>query len=113
MPRSYRRLCLRGQTSEIFEGINAGGMTIRPNGLDGIAADIDDAHDLKCPLGKRLRRILVNISHDVHFPVAPRAGAPAAHGFHRDKAFCPIIPFDGQFPANLLNICWLHTFSDA
>ena len=69
---------LRGQSAEIFEGINAGGMTIRPNGLDGIPADIDDAHQLKSPRAERLCGILVNIAHDVLFPVATRAGAAAA-----------------------------------
>lgn len=86
-------------------------MSVRPNRLDGIAAHIDHPHKLERPRPQDLIRPLVNISHDVPLPLAAGARAVTSQRFNRDKALLPIIPFDGQFVADLLDVRGLHGLS--
>lgn len=106
--RLSRRRRLGREARKILEGKNAGAVAVGPNGLDGVAADIDHAHESKGARGERLIGPLVEVPHDVPLSLAARARAMSAHGFQRDKTLAAIVPFDGQFAADLLDVRWLH-----
>ncbi len=109
--RSYQRSRLFvGEAAEVVEGVETGGVGVGPDGLDGVAANVDDAHELKGARAEGLGGVFVDVAHDVFFSVAAGTGTVAAQGFHRDKGFGSIIPFYGEFGANLLNVGWFHFF---
>src|SRR5436190_1987563 len=86
-------------------------MAVAPNRLDGVAADVGDARELKRLWRQRPVRILIDIPQDVAFAFAACARASTPQRFQPHKAFAPIIPLDGQFIADLLNIRRSHEHS--
>src|SRR5476651_1284606 len=91
--KHYLKRSCAGETAEVVEGVEAGGVAVGPDGLDGVAADVDDAHELKGAGGKVLGGIFIDVAHDVYFAAAPGTGTMPAHGFQRDETLGPVIPF--------------------
>jgi len=83
-------------------------MTITPDWLNCVAPDISDAQQASALLGHWLIRVLVNVAQDISLALAPGARTTTTQRLQRHKALRAIIPFDGQFLANLLNIDRSH-----
>jgi hypothetical protein len=83
-------------------------MAVSPLRLDCVAADVVKTHDLKREWAKRFRRRFIDVAHDVAFAVAARAWALAAHLFEADESFGAVIPFDGEFGADDVDVSWSH-----
>ena len=84
-------------------------MTITPDWLNCVAPDISDTQQASALLGHWLIRVLVNVAQDIGLALAPGARATTTQRLQRHKALRAIVPFDGQFLANLLNIDRSHT----
>ena len=67
-----------GDAFEVFPGVDSCGMTIAPDGLNGVAAHQGQPTQLKCTGPQFLSRSFVDISHDIHFSSTPRTGAASA-----------------------------------
>ena len=102
--------CL-GDFPQIIERINPAGMAVAPNRLDGVAAHVGDAPELKRLGRQRFVRILINVPHDVGLAFAPGAGTTTSQRLQPHKTLAAILPSDGQFIANLLNIHRSHRHS--
>src|SRR5271170_293100 len=63
------------QSLQIIERVKSGGMPIRPQGLNGVAADRRGAHQHESPRIQRRPGGLVNISEDIRLSFASGAGA--------------------------------------
>lgn len=50
----------------------------------------------------------VEIAHDIHFAFTAGAGAGAAEFFERDETFLAVLPFDGEFLADGLEVGGAH-----
>lgn len=83
-------------------------MAIAPHRLNGIATHGIQASELEGLGGKGLVRAFVEGSHDVAFADAAGARARPAQCFDGNEAFPAVIPFDGQFRADLLKIDRSH-----
>jgi len=84
-------------------------MTIAPGRLNRIAPHIRDAQQSGALGRQRLIRVFVNVAQDIGFALAPGARATTTQRLQWHKALRAIVPFDGQFLANLLNIDRSHT----
>src|SRR6186997_1020837 len=84
-------------------------MTIAPRRLNRITPDIRDAQQSGALGRQRLIRVLVNVAQDIGLALAPGARATTTQRLQRHEALRPIVPFDGQLLANLLNIDRSHT----
>ena len=83
-------------------------MTVTPDGFDGVAADIGNSHELKCRRRQWSVRMLVEITHDVHFPFAAGARTVAKQFFQPHKTFAAVLPSDRQLLSDWLNIRRSH-----
>ena len=106
--KKRKRLWLAGDFEEVFEGINAGVVAVGPDGLDAVAADGIEPGQFEGDAGKGFRGVFVNVAEDVGFAGAAGAGAGAAEFFERNKILMAILPFDGQFISNRLNVGRAH-----
>ena len=98
----------RRHSFQIVKRINPRCVSVRPNRLNSIAAHADKPNQLK---GRRCQRpvgILIDIPQNVRFTLAIRARATAPQPFQWNKTLTAIIPFDGQFLADLLKIQRSH-----
>jgi len=86
-------------------------MSIAPDRLDGVSADVRDAGKLEGLRRQRTGGIFINVPHDVLFPLASGARTMTAQEFERDETLAAIVPFDGQFGADALQIDWMHETS--
>jgi hypothetical protein len=53
-------------------------------------------------------RVLINVAHNVHFAFAARAGAGSPEGFEAQERLRLVIPLDGEFVANPLDVHRFH-----
>src|ERR1700722_8482697 len=83
-------------------------MAVAPDRLNGIAAHFNNAFELEGRWPERLLRPFVECSHDVALAFAASAGAGSPQLLQWNKAFPGILPFDGQFRTDLLQIRRLH-----
>ena len=97
-----------GDFLEVFEGKNSSVVAVGPDGLDAVAADGIETGQFEGDAGKRFRGVLVNVAEDVGLAGAAGAGAGAAEFFERNKILPAILPFDGQFISNRLNVGRAH-----
>jgi len=85
-------------------------MSVSPRGLKGVTADRGEPRQLKCLRVECFFRVPVNIPHNVGLAFAAGARAMPAEFFEGNKRFLAVIPFNGQFAANVLNVQWVHLF---
>lgn len=83
-------------------------MTVPPGGLDSITTYGHHASDFESACAQRLVRTFVQLTEDVDFALATGARAKTPHLFEGEKGLRAIIPFDGEFVSDLLNIYWPH-----
>src|SRR5258707_14917896 len=86
-------------------------MSIGPDRLNGITAHESQSSELKCRRRQRLFRPLVQVPHDIRLAFAARARTSSPELFHRNEAFSPVLPFDGQFLANGLYVRGAHAYT--
>src|SRR2546425_655706 len=96
------------QVPQVIEGIDSARMSVSPLRLNRITADGRDTNKLKGRGWKRFRRSLVDLAHNIGLAFASGAGTISAEVFQRDIGFGAIIPLDGQFVADVLNINRFH-----
>src|SRR5262245_1218062 len=83
-------------------------MAVSPDGLNGVGADVLDSDQLSGFFCERRLRPLVNISHDVHFTFARRAGTMPPQLFKRNERLPAILPFYCQLISNWLDVESAH-----
>src|SRR5882762_8140032 len=83
-------------------------MAVAPDRLNCVATDIGDAPELKRFWRQRFVRILIDIPHDVALALASGARTTASQRLQPHKTFAAILPSDGQFVTDLLNIRRSH-----
>src|SRR5438093_4846389 len=84
-------------------------MAVAPNRLNGVAADVGDAPELKRRRRQRFVRIFIDIAHNDALALAAGAWATPSQRFQPHKAFVAILPSDRQFFADMLNIHRSHS----
>ena len=82
-------------------------MAIAPRGLESIAADKIPAAKLKTLVAVTNSRS-DDFTHHVRLAPARRARAGTAQEAERQKGLAPVIPLNGEFTADLLDICRLE-----
>src|SRR5262249_51207939 len=96
------------QTAEISKAINAGPVAIAPVELQRITA-----HDVEFEKVKALVGVAYMWAHDstehIRLTAARSAGTCAPQQFEFQKRFSAIIPRNGQFISNLLDVVGLQT----
>ena len=83
-------------------------MAILPDGLNGVPADSFDPDKLKSLRRKRTVGVFVEIAHDVDLAFASGARTTATKFLQADEIFMAIVPFDGDFLADLLEVYRAH-----
>ena len=83
-------------------------MAIGPHGLQGVAAHAAQADQLKSIGGERALGLLVNIAQDVGLTLAAGAGAAPPQHWQWNVTLRTIIPLDGEFVPDALNVSGLH-----
>src|SRR5688572_3819707 len=83
-------------------------MSVRPLRLNRVAADVGDAFEDERIRAQGFLRADVEVAHDVLLAFAPGAGAGAAQFLQRDETLRAVLPFQGQFISDLLDICQSH-----
>lgn len=86
-------------------------MAVSPKWLHRVATYIAKPHQLKRARTQLLFRSLIDIAHDVRFSLARGAGTMPPKLFQRHKTFAAIVPLDGQFIADRLNVQRFHVLS--
>jgi hypothetical protein len=91
------------ETFQVLKRIEAGVVAVFPRGLDGITPDKRIvAHPETGRFVTDLR--LFDTAHDVRLTAASRARAMAPHVFERKVRLCAVVPDEGQFIADELNV---------
>ena len=83
-------------------------MAVAPDRLKSVAANEVQFFQFERFGGQRLVRAFVEIAHDIAFAHAAGTRTLPAQFFNGNVAFPAIVPFDGQFGANLLEIDRSH-----
>ena len=83
-------------------------MSICPDWLQGITAHAAQADQLKSIGGERTLGMLVNIAQDVRLTLAAGAGAAPPQHWQWNVTLPAIIPLDGEFVPDALNVGGLH-----
>ena len=91
------------QTAEISKAINPGVMSVGPARLDCITAYQIESDELEALFGVAHIRTH-NLAEHVRFAAASRAWARAPPQFKFQKRFRAVIPSNGQFVSDLLDI---------
>ncbi|MEY2597998.1 MAG: hypothetical protein RLZZ142_257 [Verrucomicrobiota bacterium] len=86
--------------AEVGEGEKAGSVSVRPLGLEGVAADGVEAAELEA-LGGEFALGAVDVSEHIGLALADGAGAGTAELFEADEGFGAVGPRDGEFLADL------------
>ena len=95
---------------QIIETIYARCMAVAPNGLDAIAAHALDLAHFE-GTGRELRLgTAMDVPHDVRLAFAAGTGASAPKRFQRNVTFGSVLPTDGKFVSDRLNVGRLHLF---
>src|SRR5882672_10052289 len=91
------------QTAEISKAINPGAVSIRPTGLQCIAADEIESDKLEALL--RVAHLRThNLTEHIRLAAASRARTRATQQFKFQKRFGAVIPGNGQFVSDLLDV---------
>jgi hypothetical protein len=91
------------QTAEVSKAINPGAVSIRPTGLQCITA-----HEIESDKREAFVRVAhvrtQNVTEHIRLAAARRAGTRAPQQFKFQKRFGTVIPGNGQFVSDLLDI---------
>jgi len=91
------------QTAEVSKAINPGAVSIRPTGLQCITAHEIESDKLEAFV--RVAHVRTqNVTEHIRFAAARRARARAPQQFKFQKRFGTVIPDNGQFVSDLLDI---------
>src|SRR6478672_10691523 len=93
------------QTAEISKAINPGAVSVGPAGLDCITAYQIESDELEALFGVADIRTH-NLTEHIRFAPASRAWACAPQQFEFQKRFGAVIPGNGQFVSDLLDVRW-------
>ena len=97
----------RVDPAQIVIGIEASVMTVAPGRLERIATDEIPAAKLETLVG--VTDVRPNdLAHYIRLATAGRAGAGRAQEAERKKGFAPVVPFDGEFVPDLLDVLRLE-----
>src|SRR6476469_7174167 len=96
------------QTAEISKAINPGAVSIRPAGLQCVTAHQVESHKLEALIGVAHIRTH-NLTEHIRLAAASRARAGAPQQFEFQKRFGAVIPGNGQFVSDLLDVAWLKS----
>ena len=91
------------QTAEISKAINPGAVSISPAGLQCITADKIESEKLEALVGVVHMRTH-NLTEYIRLAAASRARTRAPQQFKFQKRFRAVIPSNGQFVSDLLDI---------
>ena len=91
------------QTAEISKAINPRAVSIPPAGLQCITAHKIEPDKLKAFVGVAHKRT-DNVTEHIRLPAASGARARAPQQFEFQKRFGAIIPGNGQFVSDLLDV---------
>ena len=83
-------------------------MAVRPHRLHRVTADEWRADEPEGIRSQRTVGAFVEIAHDVPLALTSGAGAMASQFLQLDEAFAAVVPLDGKFIANGLEIGWSH-----
>lgn len=97
-----------GQAEQVVEGEQTGVVAVGPDGLNGVAPDGSELTQLKRGGLERLGGAFVELAENVPFPLASRAGAGSPQGIEAEIALAAILPLDGQFLADGLEVFGAH-----
>ena len=95
---------------QIIKTVNARCMAVAPNGLDAIPAHAPELAHFEGAWRKLRLGPAMDVPHDVRFAFAAGAWASAPERFQRNVTFGPVLPTDGKFISNHLNVSRLHLF---
>ena len=96
------------QTAEISKAINPGAVSIGPPGLDCVTAHQIESGKLETLIGVAHMRTR-NLTEHIRFAAASCARACAPQQFEFQKRFGAVIPGNGQFVSDLLDVRWLKS----
>jgi hypothetical protein len=96
------------QTAEVSKAINSGAVSIGPTGLQCITAHQIKSKELET-FGSVGHMRTHNVTEHIRLAAASRARARAPQRFEFEKRFRAVIPRDGQFISDLLNVTGLQT----
>src|SRR4029077_15733793 len=96
------------QTAEISKAINAGAVSVAPTGLECITAHKIESNEVEALLGVAHMRSH-NLTEHIRLAAASRARAGAPQQFEFQKRFGAVIPGNGQFFSDLLDVAWLKS----
>ena len=91
------------QTAEISKAINPGAVSVGPAGLDCITAHQIESGELEALFGVTYIRTH-NVTEHIRLATASRAWARAPQPFEFQKRFGAVIPGNGQFVSDLLDV---------
>jgi hypothetical protein len=101
-------ICRLRYTLQIVEREDPTVVTISPCRLEPVTADLGQPNQLKRTRIQWLLWPAMQPSHDVHLAFTARAGTPPPQLFQGDETFAAIVPPDGQFTSDLLNLLRSH-----
>src|SRR5690349_14419764 len=84
-------------------------MAITPDWLDGVATNQLELQQPKCLRSEGTLGGSVNIAHHVRFPLATCTRAGTAELLERNERLTAIVPADGEFVADRLQVQGPHT----
>jgi len=96
------------QTAEICKAINPAAMSVSPTGLYRITARQIESDKLKALPGIA-HMWTHNVTENVQLAATRSARARASQQLEFQKRFGGVIPGNGQFIANLLNVVWFKS----
>src|SRR5436305_15152657 len=96
------------QTAEISKAINPGAVSVAPTGLECITAHQIESDELEALVGVAHMRPH-NLTEHIGLAAASRARARTPQQFEFQKRFGAVIPGNGQFVSDLLDVAWLKS----
>ena len=94
------------QTAEISKAINPGAVPIPPTRLQCITADEIESDKLKALVGVAHMRTH-NLTEHIRLAASRRTRTGAPQQLNFQKRFGAVIPSNGQFVSDLLDVAWL------
>src|SRR6184192_297768 len=91
------------QTAEVSKAINPGAVSVRPTGLECITAHEIESDKLEALVGVAHMRTH-NLTEHIRLAAASRARTCTPQQFKFQKRFGAVIPGNGQFASNLLDV---------
>ena len=96
------------QTAEISKAINPGAVSVGPAGLQCVTAYQIESGELEALIRVAHMRTR-NLTEHIRLATASRARTCAPQQFEFQKRFGAVIPGNGQFVSDLLNVRWLKS----